>query len=314
MRARGEILSGNEISVIVCVYDLARWQQIKECLASLREQTYRPAKVIVVVDGCPPLAEALRGSTTDEVLVELPTNQGLSIARNAGIEQVETPWVAFLDDDAVAEPTWLERLDVARRATGAVGVGGWVEPRFEGPAPRWFPPHLLWTVGCSHKGLPTTRSFVRNVFGGCALMSTDALRHLGGYDPSLGRRGDSAEGGEEADLCIRINRVDPSAKFLLEPSARIHHHVPQSRASVGYVLRRCYTEGRSKRTMSQRLGSGSLSSETTFVKSVGPDMLRLIAQGKITQALMLLAGVLAAGVGYVTTRPRSAPSSGGGDN
>lgn len=297
-------MSGNEISVIVCVYDLARWQQIQACLASLREQTYRPAKVVVVVDGCPPLADALRNARQDEEIVELPENRGLSIARNAGIERIDTPWVAFLDDDAVAEPTWLERLDEARRATGAVGVGGWVEPMYDGPVPGWFPPQLLWTVGCSHQGLPITRSFVRNVFGGCAMMSTDALRSLGGYDPALGRRGDSAEGGEEADLCIRISRVDPSAKFLLEPSARIHHHVPPARASVGYVLRRCYTEGGSKRTLSSRLGAGSLSSETTFVKSLVPDMARLIAKGRVSQALVLLAGVIAAGLGYLMTRPR----------
>lgn len=299
-------MSGNEISVIVCVYDLARWQQIKACLASLREQTYRPEKVVVVVDGCAPLAEALRVARQDEEIVELPENRGLSIARNAGIERIETPWVAFLDDDAVAESTWLERLDKARQATGALGVGGWVQPRYDGPAPGWFPPQLLWTVGCSHQGLPTTRSVVRNVFGGCALMSTDALRALGGYDPSLGRRGDSAEGGEEADLCIRISRVNPSARFLLEPTARIHHHVPPSRANVGYVLRRCYAEGRSKRTMSRRLGAGALSSETTFVKSVAPDMGRLIAKGKVSQALMLLAGVIAAGLGYLTATARPA--------
>lgn len=294
---------GTEISVIVCVYDMARWQQIKECLTSLRTQTLPPEKVVVVVDGCAPLADALRQATESEEIVELPTNQGLSIARNAGLERIDTPWVAFLDDDAVAESTWLERLDEARRATNATGVGGWVEPRYDTTVPRWLPPQLLWTVGCSHQGLPRTRAVVRNVFGGCALMSVDALRGLGGYDPALGRRGDSAEGGEEADLCIRIKRVDPDARFLLEPSAVIHHHVPATRARPRYILRRCYIEGRSKRTLSRRLGVGSLSSETTFVKSVLPDVVRLVIQGRITQALMLLAGVLAAGVGYLTTRP-----------
>ncbi len=263
----GGNVSGEEISVIVCVYDLARWEQIRACLASLREQTHRPASVVVVVDGCPALAAALRESAHDVSIVELPENRGLSVARNAGIEQIKTPWVAFLDDDAVAEPTWLERLDEARRATGALGVGGWVEPLYDGEVPNWFPPQLLWTVGCSHQGLPTRRSIVRNVFGGCALMSTVALRQLGGYDPSLGRRGDSAEGGEEADLCIRISRLDPTAS---------------------------------------RLGAGSLTSETTFVRSVGPDVVRLVSHGRITQALVLLAGVIAAGLGYVRAQPRSA--------
>lgn len=281
---------------------MARWDQIQLCLESLRRQTYPPAKVIVVVDGNAELAAALRGTVIDEVIVELAVNSGLSVARNAGIEQVETPWVAFLDDDAIADPTWLERLAAARDETHATGVGGWVEPLFEEQRPAWFPSQLLWTVGCSHAGLPEERAFVRNVFGGCALMSTAALRDEGGYDPQFGRRGDSAEGGEEAELCLRIARRDPSATFVLEPSAVIHHHIPRERATVRYVLRRCHVEGGAKSRLARRQGTKAVSNETSFARQSLTDAARMVSSGRPGQAVVLLTGVGLAGVGFAADR------------
>lgn len=292
-------MNTDDVSVVVCMYDQARWNEIRRCLTSLKTQTYRPAKVVAVVDGNAALAELVRREFDWVTLVALPTNQGLSAARNAGTAVVETPWVAFLDDDAYAAPDWLERLVAARDESGALGVGGWVEPRFEVGQPRWFPAELLWTVGCSHAGLPRTRQLVRNVFGGCALMSVDALRAHGGYDPSVGRRGDDAAGGEEADLCLRILQVQPDARFVLEPEAVIHHLVPAERSRPGYVLRRCFVDGRAKAAIARRRGTRSLTSESEFAKAVLPRVGLMVRQGRVGAASMLLAGTGVAGVGFL---------------
>ncbi|MEP7160936.1 MAG: glycosyltransferase family 2 protein [Dermatophilaceae bacterium] len=291
--------NANDVSVVVCMYDRARWREIRLCLDSLGRQTYAPAQVIAVVDGHEELAEDVRRAYPEVTLVALPQNRGLSAARNAGTEQVDTPWVAFLDDDAYAEPDWLEKLVEAREASGAVGVGGWVEPVFMADNPGWFPEELLWTVGCSHAGLPRERELVRNVFGGCALMSVDALRDNGGYDPAVGRRGDDAAGGEEADLCLRILQTQPDARFVLEPSAVIHHHVPPERARRGYVLRRCFVDGRAKAGIARRRGAGSLSSESDFAKAVLPRLGQHLRARRPGAAWMLFAGTGVAGVGFV---------------
>lgn len=288
----------NGITVVVCVYDMARLREIDLCLASLRQQTLPPAEVVVVVDGCEPLAAELRSRYDDITLVALSQNQGLSAARNAGLVRVKTPWVAFLDDDAYAEPDWLARLAEAHAATGAVGVGGWVEPVFMEGRPRWFPSELLWTVGCSHAGLPTSRTVVRNVFGGCALMATEALTAQGGYDESVGRKGNDARGGEEADLCIRIRETVPDAQFILEPSAVIHHHVPGSRSRIGYVMKRCHADGKAKAGMARRLGAESLSSETAFVRGFALRMANLVLRARLAAAFVLLLGMTVAAAGF----------------
>lgn len=306
----------SDIAVIVCVYDMARLREIDLCLASLRRQTLAPAEVVVVVDGCEPLAVELMARYRDITLIPLPTNQGLSAARNAGLAHVRTPWVAFLDDDAYAEPDWLAQLAEAHAETGAVGVGGWVEPLFVEGRPRWFPSELLWTVGCSHAGLPTERTVVRNVFGGCALMATDALKNHGGYDESVGRKGDDARGGEEADLCLRIREAVPDAQFILEPSAVIHHHVPAARSRVGYVLKRCHADGKAKAGMARRLGADALSSETAFVKDFVPRVANLVLRARVAAAFVLLLGMTVAAAGFTMglltarLRPGKAPRYG----
>lgn len=303
----------SDITVVVCVYDMARLREIDLCLASLRRQTLAPAEVVVVVDGCEPLAAELMHRYRDIALVPLPQNQGLSAARNAGLARVHTPWVAFLDDDAYAEPDWLANLAQAHAETGAVGVGGWVEPLFVEGRPRWFPSELLWTVGCSHAGLPTSRTVVRNVFGGCALMSTDALLSQGGYDETVGRKGDDARGGEEADLCLRIRETQPDAQFILEPTAVIHHHVPVVRSRIGYVLRRCHADGKAKAGMAHRLGADALSSETAFVRDIVPRVMSLVLRARVAAALVLLLGMIVAAVafamGLVAARLRPAGSA-----
>jgi glucosyl-dolichyl phosphate glucuronosyltransferase len=303
------------ISVVVCTYDLARLEQLLDCLESVRRQTLPPEKVVVVVDGCPELGETLRRKLKREVVVELLTNQGLSAARNTGAQQVTTPWVAFLDDDAVAEPRWLEELLSSAEQTGAVGAGGWSTPAFDRPAPRWFPPELLWTVGCSYRGMPLKRAVSRNVFGGCAILRTDLFGLVGGYDATLGRRGSDFAGGEEADFCIRVVQAKPDAHFVHVPEAVIHHRVGIERLTRGYVLKRCYADGRKKARITSRAKGTALGPERRYLlRTVPLGMARALATAKPQAAGMLGAAVVAAAVGYVSvvfkrTRPQDQPEA-----
>jgi hypothetical protein len=301
-------ITGRDITVVVCCFEAARLPMLLECLRSVQTQTYRPAAVVVVIDGCAELAATLAERGGPEVLVPLEHNVGLSAARNAGLARVRTDWLAFLDDDAAADPEWLERLAQACEVTSAVGCGGWSAPLYDGPAPRWMPPELLWTVGCSHAGLPLRRTVVRNVFGGCALFRTDLLRRYGGFDVRLGRRGDGGQGGEEAEFCVRVTRENPGARFVHEPTAVIRHHVPRSRLRPRYVLGRCYAEGRSKGQVASMRGLTALSMESQFVLGMPSAAARHLAQGQAGAAAVLVLGVAAAAVGYLHARLLSGPA------
>jgi GT2 family glycosyltransferase/O-antigen/teichoic acid export membrane protein len=300
--------SRGDVSVVVCTYDIKRLDQLLACLDSLGAQTMSPREVIVVVDGSEEVAEALRLRAGPETLRVLPKNAGLSAARNAGVELVATKWVAFLDDDAVAEPAWLHRLVDAAVELSAAGASGWSMPAFDGPEPGWFPPEMLWTVGCSYSGLPTERSLARNVFGGCAVLRTDLFRRVGGYDVTLGRRGSGVEGGEEADFSLRIAKLDPATRFVLVPDAVIRHRVGVSRLSSSYVFGRCYSDGRTKSLLARRVGAKALSTERTYLtRTVPAGVLRAIGRGRWRSAYVLIGGIASAGCGYLAGRMAKLP-------
>jgi len=292
-----------DVTAVVCTHQMLRYPQLLACLESLHAQTRPPQEIIVVVDGCPEVAEALTGRGGPETVVALPENVGLSAARNAGVQRVSTEWVAFLDDDAIAEETWLERLQAACREMGTVGAGGWSAPLFDGSEPSWLPPELLWTVGCSYRGMPSVRTLIRNVFGGCALLRRDLFDLVGGFDVDLGRRGTGTDGGEEAEFCLRVTAADPAARFAHVPDAVIRHRVGEERARPRYVLARCYSDGKSKGVIARSRGLRALGAESSFLLRVVPSgIVACLRTGRVSTAAALLAGVAAASLGYLQSR------------
>ncbi|WP_045876343.1 glycosyltransferase [Pseudofrankia sp. DC12] len=305
------------VSVVVCSHLVSRFPLLVAALASLRVQTYKPAQVVVVVDGDDDLLKKLYDRDGDELILSTGGRTGLSNARNTGLKAVTTDLVAFLDDDATAEPTWLESLVAAvEDSPDVLGVGGRTLPAWEYRQPAWFPDELLWTVGCSHRGLPRSRQPVRNVFGGCALFRRGLFDEVGGFDDRLGRKAKGAAGCEETEFCIRAQRLHRGGRFLYEPAAVIHHRVPRERSSVMYVVRRCWEEGRSKAVlrMITRDGGGPvragrrrspLGPEQDFLLRVLPagvfDGLRLALRGRPAaagRALLLVVGSVATVVSF----------------
>lgn len=90
--------------------------------SSVHEQTRRPDRVVVTVDG--PLTEPLertladlaQSSPVETRFVRLPENRGLAFALNAGLEVIETEYVARMDADDVSRPQRFERQIAAVEA------------------------------------------------------------------------------------------------------------------------------------------------------------------------------------------------------
>lgn len=296
-------------SAVVLTHRMDRYPQLLACLDSLARQTRPPRETVIVVDGCAEVAAALERRGGPEKVVALPVNRGLSAARNVGVAHVTSPWVAFLDDDAVAEPTWLEELIRGCRDWRSAGAGGWSAPDFsDGVTPAWFPEELLWTVGCSYEGMPRTSGLVRNVFGGCALLRRDLFELVGGFDENLGRRAVGFGGGEEADFCLRVSVADPGARFAHAPRAVIRHRVPADRSSLRYVLARCFSDGASKARIERSNGRRTLSSEQRFVLAVPRGVWRHLRAGRPLAAAVLVLGVLTVAAGYLRGRLGGSPA------
>lgn len=246
--------TGPSISVVICAFTLDRQEQLQSAVNSVQRQLLAVHELIVVIDHNPELYARIGELIPGVVVIENSGPRGLSGARNTGVAHASGEIVAFLDDDAEAEPDWLAQLARGYDAPEVVGVGGHAEPVWNGQ-PDWFPPEFLWVVGCSHSGLPAQSGPVRNLIGCNMSFKRSAVMAAGGFAVQLGRIGSKPTGCEETELCIRLAQQQPGALLLYQPAARVRHHVAEYRHSLRYFLARCYAEGRSKSAVAQSVGS-----------------------------------------------------------
>jgi cellulose synthase/poly-beta-1,6-N-acetylglucosamine synthase-like glycosyltransferase len=230
---------------------------------ALARQTHPADEVVVVVDHNPELLARTRDRFPDVITVANDQVRGLGGARNTGIEHSTGTIVAFVDDDAIPETEWLERLLEGFDEPRVAGVGGAIEPRWAPARPKWFPPEFDWVVGCSYVGLPTSATFVRNLIGCNMSFRRKVLEQAGGF--RLGY------GCDETEFCIRVAQGDDQARFRYQPTARVHHLVPSTRLRLRRFISRCYFEGGSKAVVSRLVGPGDgLASERTYALRVLP--------------------------------------------
>jgi GT2 family glycosyltransferase len=290
------------VSVVICAYTEARWDELVMAIESVRHQTRPAGEIIVVIDHNPKLFDRARQGLVGIVVVENREQRGLSGARNTGIAVSHGDVIAFLDDDAEAEPDWLEQLTHWFSRDNVAGVGGIVEPRWETAQPAWFPNEFSWVVGCSYRGLPLTSAAVRNLFGGCMCIRRAAFDLVGGFRGSIGRSNGRPMGCEETEFCIRVHQHRPEWRFMYEPRAWAYHHVPAQRTTWEYFRSRCYAEGLSKAQVAFLVGVGDgLSSERTYATQALPrGILRGISDAFLRRDLtgLLRAGAIVAGLGY----------------
>jgi GT2 family glycosyltransferase len=254
------------MSVVTCTYASARTQQLGLLVDALRSQTVPPEQIIVVVDHNPDLLLDLRARLPDVIVTPNAQDRGLSGGRNTGLDFATGDLVAFIDDDAIPEPDWLERLSDAYRDPAVIGVGGQVKPSWDGPVPQWFPAEFGWVVGCGYTGLPETPAPVRNFIGCNMSFRRQDVAAMGGFRIDLGRVGLAPVGCEETEFCIRLLRERPGHQLRFEPEALVHHSVPRNRMKWAYFQARCYSEGRSKARVARIAGTSSaLSSERSYV-------------------------------------------------
>ncbi len=199
---------GEGVTVIVVVtFDRPHLDRLWEDLA---RQTYRPLAVLVVDnDSRDGSADFVRGHSLPIPVrvVRKDKNEGVSPAWNLALQQIQDPWVLLISPDCVFPPDLVERL-VARAREKAGGL-----PR--GERIGGVSPTFLWQgrPGARLHGSPYFHPKQRGLFNGiapdgevlsyhgaCALVSTDLLNRLGGWDPQVNFGGDEVDVGLQAQL------------------------------------------------------------------------------------------------------------------
>jgi GT2 family glycosyltransferase len=258
-------------SVVICVYTEARWDSLVRGVRALQTQTHHPDEIVIVCDHNDALLERATTEMDGVRVIANTSVKGLSGARNTGTASASCDVIAFLDDDAVPEPEWLQTLLAPMVDPTVVGVGGAAVPAWPNGQPAWFPDEFLWVVGCSYRGLPHTTTPVRNPIGCSMAFRRTPVIDAGGFSADLGRIGKVPLGCEETELAIRVLAERHGDSILYVPEAVVHHEVSDDRTTWAYFRARCYAEGLSKAAVSKLAGSGqALSAERTYVTRTLP--------------------------------------------
>jgi GT2 family glycosyltransferase len=299
-----EPIDSTEVSIVIPTHSERRWSSLTRTIASARLQTPPAAEIVVVVDHNPAMAGRVRRDFPDVTVLENDYARGASGNRNTGAFHTRTPFIAFLDDDTVASPDWLSRQLAPFADPAVVGTGGGIVPAWAGIRPTWMPDELLWAVGVSYTGMPTRTAPIRNVWSANMIVRRDAFLAVGGFRTGFGKVGDQNR-PEDTELCLRMSSVS-GGRWMYVPHATIDHEVPADRSTFGFLMRRCYAEGRGKVQMAgllpkdQELGTEKDYLRRTLPRAVARNLVRAGA-GRggyhALRAATVVAAVLAAAWG-----------------
>jgi O-antigen biosynthesis protein len=226
-------LAWPRISVVVCSYNGSR--TIEQTLESLTRLQYPDYEVIVVNDGSRDATPEI--ASRYPVRLKSTPNRGLSAARNMGLEMATGEIIAYIDDDAYADPYWLTYLAATFLTTDHVGVGGPnVPPADDG--------ELALAVAASPGGpvhVLISDQEAEHLPGCNMAFRTSALRAIGGFD----RRFRTA--GDDVDVCWRLR--DQGWTLGFSAAALVWHH---RRGSVRAYWRQQVVYGRAEGLLEQK--------------------------------------------------------------
>jgi O-antigen biosynthesis protein len=197
-----------KVSVIVCTFNGSR--TLSQCLESLLRLDYPNYEVIVVNDGSTDATAQITQSYGFRLITT--ENRGLASARNTGLKAATGEIVAYIDDDAYADPHWLRYLAGTFMNTRHAGVGG----------PNIAPPGDGLVAECvAHSpGNPVhillSDSEAEHIPGCNMAFRKTALEAIGGFDPQFRIAGD------DVDVCWRLQQKGWTLGY--SPGAMAWHH------------------------------------------------------------------------------------------
>lgn len=298
--------SSLDVSVVICAYTEQRWDELLAAVKSVQEQSVPAREIIVVIDNNPALLSRVREALPDVIAAENSGGRGAGEARNRAVGLAAGSIIAFLDDDAVARPEWIERATSAFENPQVIGVGGTIEPIWEEGRPLWMAEEFYWTLGCTYPGLPTEPAPIRNLIAANMFVRREAFLELGGFRAGFGKTG-TRSGTEETDLCIRANQRWPESIWLHDPAVAVRHKVSGSRSRLSYFVSRCYDEGIAKASIVEFVGGrDGLAAERYYTARILPrGFARGVAAGLrgdvtgLARSASIVAGLTATVVGYL---------------
>ncbi len=226
----------SDITICVCTF---RRPQIIDTLASLMAMNAPPdcrVSVLVVDNDHSPSAQKLvegfaASSRFDIRYLHCPAGN-ISLARNGALDNCESRYLAFIDDDEIASEDWLRNLARVAQNDALDVVLGPVQAVYRPQAPEWMrvlsihSTKQVWVDGHIKSG------YSSNVQVDLECPAVSGLR----FDPELGQTG-----GEDTKYFTQVFRR--GGKIGYAADALVQEDVPESRACFSWLLKRRFRMG-----------------------------------------------------------------------
>ena len=224
-----------DITIVVCTHNRA--ESLRQALASLYdlETVSRFTYEVLVVDNASPdhtsdvIRSAARESKAPIRGVHEP-QKGIVAARNLGVLESGGKWIAFFDDDQLADRRWLLELFAAAQEHQVRSVGGAVHLQLPAGCDRKLAPLVRTLLGESRWSDVTT-PYTRSTSPGAGnwLMERSLAIEVGMFQAANQGR------NEDSDLYRRICLAGETSWFV--PAAIVHHIITPDRLQEAYLLR-----------------------------------------------------------------------------
>ena len=282
------------VAVVVCAASSERENHLRACVRSLLEGSRVPDEILVVIDQNPALEASVACWLPAAARLLGSESRGISPSRNAGLAAATSDVVAFVDDDAMVESDWLNRvMQPFEVSDDVLGAGGAVVPRWGGGR-RWLPDELLWVVGCTYTGHRDDAGPIRNPIGCNMAFRRRELTAAGSFSTEFGKQGGSLNTCDETEVGLRLERVYGPGRIRFVPAARVRHFIPATRIGWKTLVVRCASEGLSKARLRHVYGQLAVGAERDYALGlVTRAVPRLVARGLVRRERAPLLGAAA---------------------
>jgi glycosyltransferase involved in cell wall biosynthesis len=225
-----------KLSITICTYNRAEY--LKNALASLAKQSLAKEsyEVVVINNNSSDETESVSLSfekNNPEINFQyvIERRQGLSFARNRGIEVASGDYIAFIDDDAIANTNYaasiVEALDTYQDFSA---LGGKVIPFYDaGVELKWLSKYVWGMVAKVDLG-EQVKPFTKKYPAGCNMVFRKSIfEEIGLFDTELANRCD--------DRYIFSQVKKYGLKVLYDPGVKVEHYIPEQRVTEAGIVK-----------------------------------------------------------------------------
>jgi glycosyltransferase involved in cell wall biosynthesis len=241
-----------EISVLICTFNrsqsLARTLESLEAMGVPRDLLWE----LIVIDNNSKDATGdivncfLTRNTALPLKYFFEPSPGLSYARNRGIRESQGAILAFLDDDVLVSPNWLEQVQRAFETYDPSCMGGRVLLDESNIRPAWWDNRYNGAAGEFDRGtvviVPDNYDDAVIGIGANISFKRSSFDQYGLFRTDLGRRPDRLGMGEETEMVQRLRQQ--KKRVIYYPDALVFHCPPGTRFSKPYLRRHFYNLGK----------------------------------------------------------------------